>query len=59
MRKDVEYMLKKDWEPQVPTTDIIIKQTKGFFNRLSGSIRLALGLVVGKDYKNKYKSRTR
>lgn len=52
-------MLKKDWEPQVPTTDIIIKQTKGFFNRLSGSIRLALGLVVGKDYKNKYKSRTR
>lgn len=45
LRKDVKYMLEKDWEPVVPPTSIIRDQSAKFRGRLSGSVRLAEGLV--------------
>lgn len=51
LRKDVRYMMEKNWEPKVPPAHIIQKQSNSFWGRLSGSVRLAKGLVVGNEYK--------
>ncbi len=53
LRKDVKYMLAKDWEPSVPSSAVIHKQSEKFSGRLSGSVRLVEKLTVGSEYKNK------
>lgn len=54
LEKDVLYMLDSDWEPKVPTSDEIRKQSESFHGRLAGSVRLVLGRVVGSEYKTTY-----
>lgn len=51
LRKDVKYMLDKDWEPKVPDLEIIREQASKFDGRLSGSVRLAKGLVDTYGYR--------
>lgn len=46
LRRDVKYMLDRDWEPTVPHADVIRKQSGQFYGRVSGSVRLAQGCVV-------------
>lgn len=53
LRKDVKFMLDCGWEPKVPPVAVIRKQSEKFAGRLSGSVRLARGLVIGKEYKAK------
>ena len=53
LRKDVKFMLNSDWEPKVPTTKEIKRQTKWFRGRTSGSVRLAKGLAIGSDFKTR------
>ncbi len=45
LRKDVVYMLNVDWEPKIPSVEIMQNQVRKFDGRLSGSVRLAKGLV--------------
>lgn len=59
LEKDVKYMLNKNWEPKVPPVDVIRKQSEQFYGRLSGSVRLAKGIVVGNEYKTKKLSYTK
>ena len=59
LREDVKYMLERDWEPKVPEENIIRKQSAKFEGRLSGSVRLAMGLVAtsGSRVSNKKRNR--
>lgn len=59
LRKDVKYMLEMDWEPKIPSESIIRKQSAKFEGRLSGSVRLAEGLVAvsGSRVLNKKRNR--
>jgi len=53
LRKDIKYMIEKEWEPKVPSVDVMRKQSKRFAGRLSGSVRLAKGLVATKEQRVK------
>lgn len=49
LRKDTLHMIKMNWEPKVPTTDEIRKQVARKQGHLAGSVRMALGKVIGSD----------
>lgn len=47
LRKDTLHMIKSEWEPKVPPTDKIKIQMKKRQPHLAGSVRAALGKVIG------------
>ena len=49
LRNDTIYLLDKDQDLRVPTTDVAKKQIAMRKGRIYGSVRLALGKVVGRD----------
>lgn len=59
LRKDVKYMLERDWEPKIPEENVICKQSAKFAGRLSGSVRLARGLVATSGSRVSIKKRNR
>ena len=59
LRKDIKYMLDKEWEPSVPQASIIRKQSAKFDGRLSGSVRLAKGRVATNESHSYNKKRNR
>ena len=47
LRKDTIYMIKTEWEPKIPSTNEIKRQMKKRQPHLAGSVRAALGKVIG------------
>ena len=47
LRKDTIHMIKSEWEPRVPETWQIKEQMEKGQVRLAGSVRAALGKVIG------------
>ena len=52
LRKDTIRMIKTDWEPKVPSTNEIKRQMKKKQPHLAGSVRAALGKVIGSSEKS-------
>lgn len=46
LRDDTKFMLKKDWEPKVPSEETIRKQILRANGRISGSVRLATTHII-------------
>ncbi|MCH5273414.1 MAG: hypothetical protein J1E35_07050 [Lachnospiraceae bacterium] len=59
LRKDIKYMIEKDWEPKVPDIKVIRKQTTRRSGKVSGSVRLAIGLVSTGERLSHYKDKHR
>lgn len=49
LRKDTMHMIKSEWEPRVPETRQIKEQMEKRQARLAGSVRAALGKVIGEE----------
>lgn len=47
LRKDTMHMIKTDWEPRVPKTEEIKRQMQKRQARSAGSVRAALGKIIG------------
>lgn len=47
LRKDTLYMVQSNWEPKVPTAEVMQRQVEKRQMRLAGSVRAALGKLVG------------
>lgn len=47
LRKDTMYMIKTDWEPRVPKTEELKRQMQKRQARSAGSVRAALGKIIG------------
>ncbi len=59
LRKDTMHMIKTEWEPKVPKTEEIKRQMQKRQARSAGSVRAALGKVIGasEESGSLYKSR--
>ena len=51
LRKDTLHMIKTEWEPRVPSTEEIKIQMEKRQPHLAGSVRAALGKVIGSSEK--------
>ena len=64
LRNDAIYLVDKDLDSRVPTTETIKDQVINHTDYVYGSVRLATGRVIGSDYrkasgrKNSQKKRT-
>ena len=58
LRNDAIYLIDKDQDSHVPTTDMISSQVGKHVGYVYGSVRLATGRVIGSDNK-KPKSKKR
>ena len=47
LRRDTLYMVQSNWEPKVPAAEVMQKQVKKRQMRLAGSVRAALGKLIG------------
>ena len=59
LRNDTIYLLDKDQDSLVPTTEVIKYQVEKCTRSISGSVRLAEGRVVGEDKEKTMRRRGR
>lgn len=52
LRKDTLHMIKNEWEPRIPKTEEIKRQMQKRQARSAGSVRAALGRVIGASEKS-------